>query len=67
MWYQDLLGRSTPNGLFHAEIYFICKYLFCFSLVWFYDTSTIVGYLMPNPFDTCLLNMNSKHIFLTTF
>ena len=21
-----------------------------FSLVWFYGTSTIVGYLMPNPF-----------------
>ena len=21
-----------------------------FGLVWFYDTSTVVGYLMPNPF-----------------
>ena len=29
----------------------------CFSLVWFYGTSTIVGYLMPNPFDTYILNI----------
>ena len=24
--------------------------IFWFGLVWFYGTSTIVGYLMPNPF-----------------
>ena len=25
-------------------------YIFLFGLVWFYGTSIIVGYLMPNPF-----------------
>ena len=27
------------------------------GLVWFYGISTIVGYLMPNPFYTYILNM----------
>ena len=27
------------------------------GLVWFYDISTIVGYLMPNPVYTYILNM----------
>ena len=30
---------------------------FWFGLVWFYDISTIVGYLMPNPFYTYILNI----------
>ena len=29
---------------------------FCF--VWSYGISTIVGYLMPNPLDTYILNIN---------
>ena len=29
----------------------------CFSLVWFYGISTIVGYLMPNPVYTYILNI----------
>ena len=28
-----------------------------FGLVWFYAISTIVGYLMPNPLYTCILNI----------
>ena len=28
-----------------------------FGLVWFYGTSTIVGYLMSNPLYTYVLNM----------
>ena len=27
------------------------------NLVGFYDISTIVGYLMPNPLHTCILNI----------
>ena len=27
------------------------------ALVWFYGISTIVGYLMPNPFYTYILNI----------
>ena len=36
-------------------------------LVWFYGISTIVGYLMPNPLFTYILNMICKHILLITF
>ena len=32
------------------------------GLVWFYGISTIVGYLMPNPFYTYIKYMISKHI-----
>ena len=28
-----------------------------FGLVWFYGISTVVGYLMPNPRYTCILNI----------
>ncbi len=28
-----------------------------FGLVGFYGISTTVGYLMPNPFNTCILNI----------
>ena len=30
-----------------------------FGLVWFYGISTIIGYLMPNPFYTHVLNIYS--------
>ena len=36
-------GVSTLFGLFNTEFSHL-------GLVWFYDISTIVGYLMPNPF-----------------
>ena len=29
-----------------------------FSLVWFYDISTIVGYLMPNPLYAYILDID---------
>ena len=35
-------------------------------MVWFYGISTIIGYLMPNPFYTYILNMISKHILWIT-
>ena len=38
-------GDNETNVLFQKE-----KYNFRQFLVWFYSTSTIVGYLMPNPF-----------------
>ena len=34
-----------------------------FGLVAFYGILTILGYLMPNPFYTYILNMICKHIF----
>ena len=30
---------------------------FRFGLIWFYGTSTVVGYLMPNPFYTYILDI----------
>ena len=34
----------------------VSQYQCVFDLVWFYGISTIVGYLMPNPFYTYILN-----------
>ena len=42
--------------------YIYIEYIW-FGLVWFYDISTIVGNLMPNPVFTYILNMICKHIF----
>ena len=41
---------------------FIEKFYNCWVgwLVVFYDTSTLIGYLMPNPVNTYILNMISK-------
>ena len=38
-------------------------YLFEFGFVWFYGISTIVGYLMPDPILTYILNV----LFINTF
>ena len=35
----------------------VCGWPYIYSLVWFYGISTIVGYLMPNPFYTYILNI----------
>ena len=44
--------------LFYAKssLYIYIKYI-GFGLVWFYGISTIVGYLMPNPFYAYMLNI----------
>ena len=34
-----------------------CRLFILFGLVWFYGISTIVGYLMPNPLYTYILNI----------
>ena len=34
-----------------------------FGLIWFYGISTTVGYLMPNPFYTYILNIWFLHTF----
>ena len=38
-----------------------------FGWAWFYGISTIVGHLMPNPFDAYIKYMISKHILKITF
>ena len=43
-----------PNAKFILYVYI--RYI-GFVLVWFYGTSTIVGYLMSNPLYTYILNI----------
>ena len=47
--------RGLPWGLpeVGGTLYIYLKYIW-FILIWFYATSTIVGYLMPNPLYTCI-------------
>ena len=51
-------GKSTICRLFNAKssLYIYIKYIW-FGLVGFYGISTIVGYLMPNPLYTYILNI----------
>ena len=51
-----------PNPL----LYIYIRYIW-FGLVGFYGTSTIVGYLMPNPLYTSISNIFSKLILFVTF
>ena len=39
---------SSKCGFSMTEVFRLS--LFCFVLVWFYGISTLVDYLMPNPF-----------------
>ena len=41
--------ENVPGAVVSEEIWF--------GLVWFYGISTIVGYLMPNPLYTYVLNI----------
>ena len=36
---------------------YIYKFVYAFGLDWFYGISTIVGYIMPNPFYSYILNI----------
>ena len=54
-------------GLSIIEVVATRHHMVWFGLVWlgwvgFYGISTLVSYLMPNPFHTYILNMFSKHI-----
>ena len=53
-----ILWYINPCRLFNAKfsLYIYIKYI-GFGLVGFYDISTIVGYLMPNPLYTYTLNI----------
>ena len=65
--YVNLYLYFMCNLFLHSYISSIpieCKQIY---LVWFYGISTIVGYLMPNPFYTYIKYMISKHILKITF
>ena len=53
-----VLWHINHCRLFNAKscLYIYIKYI-GFGLVWLYGISTIVGYLMPNPLYTYILNI----------
>ena len=58
IWFGWVLWHINHCRLFNAKFY-LCIYIryIWFGLVGFYGTSTIVGYLMPNPLYTYILGM----------
>ena len=58
VWFSLVLWHINQLRSFNAKsyLYIYIKYI-GFSLVGFYDISTIVGYLMPNPLYTYKLNI----------
>ena len=58
IWFSWVLWHINHCRLFNAEssLYIYIKYIW-FGSVGFYGISTIVGYLMPNPLYTYILNM----------
>ena len=57
--FRGVLWNINHCRLFNAEsfLYIYIIYMIWFDLVWFYGISTIVGYLMPNPLYTYILNI----------
>ena len=58
IWFGWFLRHINPCRLFNAKS-FLCIYIkyIRFGWVGFYGISTSVGYLMPNPFYACILNI----------
>ena len=58
IWFGGVLWYINHCGLFNAKssLYIYIKYV-RFGLVGFYGISTIVGYLMPTPLYTYILNI----------
>ena len=58
IWFGWFLWHINHCWLFNAKssLYLYIRYI-SFGLVGFYGISTIVGYLMPNPFYTYILNI----------
>ena len=58
IWFRRVLWHINHCGLFNAKSssYIYIKYI-GFGLVGFYGISTIVGYLMPNPLYTYIINI----------
>ena len=57
-WFCWVSWCINPSGLFNAKfsLYIYIRYII-FGLVGFYGISTIVGYSMPNPLYTYILNI----------
>ena len=69
-WLGWVLRHINHCMLFNAKFSFYIYIIYIgFGLIGFYSISTIVGYLMPNPLDTCILNIYKicKHMLEITF
>ena len=58
VWFGCILWHINYSWLFNAKLssYVYIRYIW-FGMVVFYGISTIVGYLMPNPLYTYILNI----------
>ena len=58
VWFCLVLWHINHSRLFNfkSSLYIYIKYK-GFGLCWFYAISTIVGYLIPNPLYTYILNI----------
>ena len=58
VWFNWVLWHISHRRLFNAKsfLYIYIKYI-GFGLVGFYGISTILGYLMPNPIYTYILDI----------
>ena len=59
IWFSLVLWHINPFRLFHeakSSFYIYIKYILC-GLVGFYGISTLVGYFIPNPLYTYMLNI----------
>ena len=54
IWFGWVLWHINHCRLFNAKS---SLFIYIYDLVWFYGISTIVGYLMPNPLYTYILNI----------
>ena len=65
IWFSWVLWHKNHNRLFNAKsyLYIYIKYT-GFDLVGFYVIRTIMGYLMPNPIYTNILNMYDLFVVL---
>ena len=54
--YFPFFDKKSKYFLLCDKIYYLTELIF-FGLVWFYDVTTIVGYLMPYPVYTDILNI----------
>ena len=70
IWFGLVLWHINQCRLFNAKpsLYIYNKYI-GFGLARFYGISSIVGYLMPNPLYTYILNIDMicKHFLWLTF
>ena len=54
---SHLFMQVNDQTVLFQTIQFSISTVFWFGLLWFYSISTIVGYLMPNPFYTYISNI----------